>query len=71
MLASPVLLNARDYMRMHNVIDAMTSYLIALGVMLSQSSDSILTIGGLVLLVIRLVADAPRAWKNVKRWRNG
>ena len=53
---------------MQEVLDSMFSYVIALGALLMSNSDHILTVGGLVLLVLRLMADAPRAYNNVKGW---
>ncbi len=56
---------------MHEILDSFTSYLVAFGLLISSNTDTILTWGGLALLVIRLVADAPRAWKNIRStWRD-
>ena len=53
---------------MHELLDSITSYVVALGLLLSSNLDSFLSWGGLLLLVIRLVTDGPRAWKNIKEW---
>ena len=53
---------------MHDFIDGLTSYAVAFVVLLSTNSDTILAFGGMALLVIRFIADAPRAWKNIKGW---
>ena len=55
---------------MHEILDSITSYVVAFGLLLSSNLDSFLSWGGLLLLVIRLIADGPRAWKNIKgAWR--
>lgn len=53
---------------MHDMIDMTSSYVIGFMLLLSQNSDTILAFGGMVLLVIRFIADAPRAWKNIRGW---
>lgn len=56
---------------MNDFVETTTSYAVALGVMIASNSEGILTYGGLLLLVIRLIADAPRAWANIRRlWRD-
>jgi len=53
---------------MNEWLDAMMSYTIALFTLLYANTDMILSIGGLVLLVIRLLADTPRAIRTIKGW---
>lgn len=51
---------------MTEMLEAATSYLAALFMLLWASSDEILQAGGLLLLVVRLIADAPRAVTAIK-----
>lgn len=53
---------------MHDLLDSVTSYIVAFGLVIASNTDSILAWGGIALLVIRLIADTPRAWKNIKGW---
>lgn len=53
---------------MNNWLDAAVSYVVAAVAMLYTNTDMILSIGGLILLVVRLLADAPRAIRTVKGW---
>lgn len=53
---------------MNDFVETGTSYVVAFGALLADNGDQILTFGGMALLVIRLIADAPRAWANVKGW---
>lgn len=53
---------------MQALSDSLTSYAVVFVILLSANSDTILAFGGMALLVIRFIADAPRAWKNIKGW---
>jgi hypothetical protein len=51
---------------MHDFLEAGTSYIVAVWAILYTNIDSIVSWGGLLLLFIRLIADAPRAYKVLK-----
>ena len=53
---------------MHELLDSLTSYGVAFVVLLNTNSDTILAFGGMALLLVRFIADAPRAWSNIKGW---
>lgn len=53
---------------MQHYLDGVASYGLAFFMMIYGASDQILAIGGLVLLLVRIVADGPRAIRNVKGW---
>lgn len=53
---------------MQDVLEGITSYIVAFGLLIAHNTDSILAWGGIALLVIRLIADTPRAWANIKGW---
>lgn len=53
---------------MNDLWDASMSYVLAFVALMYTNSDVILQVGGLILLVVRLIADAPRAWATVKGW---
>ena len=51
---------------MHEIADSSTSYAIALFAMFYAHIDQIVSWGGFVLLIVRLIADGPRAYKTLK-----
>lgn len=59
----------------HDVLESITSY--AIGVLaiafdaMLANAPTIMTIGGLVLLVMRLYVDGVRAWKTYKGDKDG
>lgn len=52
---------------MEQIRDAITSYLIAVGMLFCSNIDQIVTWGGFVLLVVRLIADVPRAYRTLNK----
>lgn len=53
---------------MHDVWDALSAYLAACVIMLAAHTESILSWGGLLLLCVRLIADVPRALRELRGW---
>lgn len=52
---------------MHEFVEKAASYIVAGFALLSANIDAILQWGGLILLLLRLVSDAPRAWAVVRK----
>lgn len=51
--------------------DWYSSYVLSLFLMFYGSLDNIVSWGGFVLLIIRLIADGPRAYRTLKDYVNG
>lgn len=49
--------------------DGYSSYVLGAFLMLFGNIDSIVSWGGFILLIVRLIADGPRAWRTIKDWR--
>ncbi len=55
-----------------DVVDSMTSYIIGLGAAFGAgliNVDTLMTVGGVLLLVARLYVDGGRAMRKFKRYR--
>jgi hypothetical protein len=46
--------------------DTVLSYLVALGTIILGNMDSIVSWGGFLLLIVRLIADVPRAYNQIR-----
>lgn len=53
---------------MNEALDGVTSYLVALFLIITSNMDHLTLWGGLLLFVVRMIADGPRAFKQIKRW---
>lgn len=56
---------------LHQFWDLYSSYTLSLFLMFYGSLDNIVSWGGFVLLIIRLIADGPRAYRTLKDYFNG
>jgi hypothetical protein len=56
---------------MDHFLDSVLSYVIAFVLMFASHVNELVQWGGLILLVVRLIADAPRALEAIKGWRSG
>lgn len=53
---------------MHDAWDVLSAYLAAAVVMLAANTDTILAWGGPLLLCVQLIADVPRAIRELRGW---
>lgn len=56
---------------LHQFWDWWSSYTLSAFLLFYDKLDSIVSVGGFVLLIIRLIADGPRAYKTLKDYFNG
>ncbi len=56
---------------LHEFWDWYASYVLSLFLLFYDRLDSVVSIGGFVLLIIRLIADGPRAYRTLKDYYNG
>jgi hypothetical protein len=56
---------------LHVFWDWYASYALAFFLLFYDNVDSIVSWGGFILLMVRLIADGPRAWRTIKEWKNG
>ncbi len=59
----------------HDAAHAATSYIVALlvlcGAFIADNSNTIIQIGGAVLLLARLIQEIPGAYRVIKKWLTG
>lgn len=56
---------------LHIFWDWYSSYALSLFLMFYGQLDDIVSVGGFILLIIRLIADGPRAYRTLKGYFNG
>lgn len=56
---------------LHDFWDWWASYTLSIFLLFYDQLDTIVSVGGFVLLIIRLIADGPRAYKTLKDYFNG
>jgi hypothetical protein len=54
-----------------DIWDTWASYCLSVFLLFYDQLDTIVSAGGFVLLVVRLLADGPRAYKTLKDYING
>jgi hypothetical protein len=56
---------------LYYIWDSYMSYVLALFLLFYDNIDQVVSWGGFILLIVRLIADGPRAARTIKEWING